>query len=103
MLNPKHKRYSEHLEELAKEGEEIAKLEKQLGSAGIKTEISEIALDKLTELGFNPALGARPLKRVIQKEIQDKLSSLILSGEIDSSSIIGIDYKGDNFDFTVKE
>ncbi|MCK5004344.1 MAG: hypothetical protein KAS21_04615, partial [Candidatus Aminicenantes bacterium] len=68
-----------------------------------KTEISESALNKLTELGFNPILGARPLKRVIQKEIQDKLSSMILSGKIDNSSIIGIDYKGDKFDFTVKE
>jgi len=82
---------------------EISKLEKQLGSAGIETEISESALDKLTELGFNPALGARPLRRVIQKEIQDKLSSMILSGEIDNSSRIKIDYKGDSFDFTVKE
>ncbi|MCK4890804.1 MAG: AAA family ATPase, partial [Candidatus Aminicenantes bacterium] len=82
---------------------ELSKLEKQLGSAGIKTKISESALNKLTELGFNPILGARPLKRVIQKEIQDKLSSMILSGKIDNSSIIGIDYKGDKFDFTVKE
>ncbi len=82
---------------------ELAKLEKQLGSAGIKTEISESALNKLAELGFNTALGARPLKRVIQKEIQDQLSSMILSGKINNSSIIKIDYKGENFDFTVKE
>ena len=82
---------------------ELAKLEKQLGSAGIKTEISESALNKLAELGFNPALGARPLKRVIQKEIQDPLSSMILSGKIDNSSTIKIDHKGENFDFTVKE
>ncbi len=82
---------------------EISKLQAQLESAGIKTEISEIALDKLAELGFNPVLGARPLKRVIQKEIQDKLSNMILAGEIDNSSIIKIEYKGENFDFTVKE
>lgn len=82
---------------------EISKLETLLRASGIKTEISEKALDKLAELGFNPALGARPLKRVIQKKIQDKLSSMILSGEINNDSTIKIDYRGDIFDFTLKE
>ncbi len=82
---------------------EISKLEIRLGAAGIKTEISEEALNKLAELGFNPVLGARPLKRIIQNKIQDKLSTMILSGEINNASTIEVDYRGDDFKFTVKK
>lgn len=81
---------------------EISKLEKLLGPAGIKIEIGKSALEKISELGFNPVLGARPLKRVIQREIQDRLSNMILSGEIEGAAIVEIIYKGENFDFSVK-
>ncbi len=82
---------------------EISKLEKLLFHSGIKIEMGEGALEKISELGFNPVLGARPLKRVIQKEIQDKLSNMILTGEIEGSSIVKIEYRGGGFKFTVKE
>jgi len=82
---------------------EISKLEKLLGPAGIKIDVGKGAIDKISEMGFNPVLGARPLKRVIQKEIQDKLSNMILSGELEGSSIVKIEYRGENFKFTVKE
>jgi len=78
---------------------EMSKLEAILEGAGIRIEVTEEVLTKLAELGFNQALGARPLKRVIQKEIQDKLSNMILKGELGDNSIVKIDYKEGRFSF----
>lgn len=78
---------------------EIKKLEKLLKSTGITIEISENALTKLAELGYNPALGARPLKRVIQREIQDRLSNMILEGKVLSNSTVKIDYLKNEWQF----
>ncbi len=84
-------------------GLEIKKLENLLGSSGISIKVTDSALNRLSKMGFNPVLGARPLKRVIQREIQDKLSNMILSGTINNSSEVKIDYEGDDFNFNVKE
>lgn len=65
---------------------------------GIKIEASEKVLDKLGEMGFDPQFGARPLKRVMQKEILNELSKEILSGNIEKDQVIGIDLD-DNKDF----
>jgi len=82
---------------------EITKMEARLGAAGIRIELDQTAMKKISELGFNPVLGARPLKRVIQREIQDPLSNMILSGETGPSSVVRIEYRGGEFRFTVKE
>ncbi len=78
---------------------EIKKLEKLLKSARISLAVSDTALARLAELGYNPVLGARPLKRVIQREIQDRLSTLILEGEVSSNSLVKIDYRGNDWKF----
>ncbi len=52
---------------------------------------TEDALDLISELGYDPQLGARPLKRVIQKHILNELSKLMLSGKIQQSSKITLD------------
>ena len=78
---------------------EIKKLEKLLQSTGISIEISDNALDRLAELGYDPALGARPLKRVIQKKIQDRLSNMILEGEVSPGTVVKIDYTGERWQF----
>lgn len=78
---------------------EIKKLERLLKSAGITIDISENALSELAELGYNPALGARPLKRVIQRKIQDELSNLILQGQILANAVVKIDYRDNEWKF----
>ena len=78
---------------------EIKKLSKLLKPSKISIDITNDAISKLAELGYNPALGARPLKRVIQQEIQDKLSTLILEGKLLQNTRIKIDYREDKFIF----
>jgi ATP-dependent Clp protease ATP-binding subunit ClpC len=53
------------------------------------------ALDKLAELGYDPEMGARPLKRVIQQKVEDALSDALLSGTFSDGDIIMVDYQED--------
>lgn len=78
---------------------EIDKLARLLHSSKIRLEVTEKALEKLAELGFNPSFGARPLRRIIQREIQDRLSSMILEGKIFPDSRITVDFRNDRFYF----
>jgi ATP-dependent Clp protease ATP-binding subunit ClpB len=78
---------------------EIDKLVKLLKSTNVSLEVTDQALDRLAELGFDPVLGARPLKRVIQREIQDRLSSVILEGKLLSGSTVRIDYRDNQLVF----
>ena len=72
-------------------------LQKLVQQSGIQLEFSDYLLDFLAENGFDPQFGARPLKRLIQKEIVNKLSKKILSGDIDKSHAVLVDV----FDGTV--
>jgi len=78
---------------------EVNKLAKLLKSAKISIEITKNALSKLAELGYNPLLGARPLKRVIQQKIQDRLSTMILEGKLLPDAAVHIDYRDNDFIF----
>ncbi len=66
-------------------------LQEMLAEQGIRLEFSDYALDYLMERGYDPQYGARPLKRVIQKEIINLLSRKIIAGEIDKSKPVLID------------
>jgi len=66
-------------------------LQKQLTQQGIELDFSDYAVDYLVDRGFDPQYGARPLKRVIQKDIINMLSKKIISGEIDKSKPVLID------------
>ncbi|WP_099867938.1 ATP-dependent chaperone ClpB [Pararhizobium haloflavum] len=67
---------------------QLARLVKLLGDRKIKLDLDEEARRWLADKGYDPAYGARPLKRVIQKEVQDPLAEKILLGEIpDGSSV----------------
>lgn len=75
-------------------------IRKRLEDTGVKIDISEKALDRLAKLGFDPNYGARPLKRVIQRELLNELSKQILAGQINKNSVIFIDLKNDvEFEF----
>ncbi|MGN7785724.1 ATP-dependent chaperone ClpB [Niabella sp. 22666] len=68
-----------------------------LQNSGLQLHFSDYALDFLAEQGFDPQFGARPLKRLIQKEIVNQLSKRILSGDVDRNTPILVDV----FDNTV--
>jgi ATP-dependent Clp protease ATP-binding subunit ClpB len=74
-------------------------LQHTLAEMGIVIEASDEALDWLAQLGYDPQLGARPLKRVIQKRILNELSKQILAGKIDKDSTIKLDMFDNNFVF----
>ncbi|MDD2411375.1 MAG: ATP-dependent chaperone ClpB [Bacteroidales bacterium] len=65
----------------------------------IELEMTDYAMDKLSELGYQPQYGARPLKRVFQKEVLNKLSKMILAGKIDKNKITILDVIDDLFVF----
>ncbi len=62
-------------------------------------ELTEAAKDKLIEIGFDPALGARPLRRAMQHEIEDRLSELILQGQLEGGEHVLVDVKDGEFQF----
>jgi ATP-dependent Clp protease ATP-binding subunit ClpB len=66
-------------------------LRKLVSASGIQLQFSAYALEFLSEQGFDPQFGARPLKRLIQKEIVNQLSKKILSGDIDKSHPVLVD------------
>ena len=70
---------------------ELSKVEKRLAAKEIKIQISEKAKEFLVKEGFDPNLGARPLKRVIQRLILDPLSVKIVTNEICEGSRVLID------------
>ena len=72
-------------------------LKVQLAKSGVDLEFTEYALEYLAENGFDPQFGARPLKRLIQKQIVNQLSKKLLSGTIDKSKPVLVDV----FDGTV--
>ena len=79
---------------------QFALVKQRLDEAGVKLEISDKALDHLATVGFDPQFGARPLKRVLQREILNELSKDILSGKINKDSLVGIDLGEDgNIEF----
>jgi ATP-dependent Clp protease ATP-binding subunit ClpB len=75
-------------------------IQKRLEESGIKIEATDTSLDKLAYLGYDPQFGARPLKRVMQREILNELSKEILAGRVKKDSIIelSLDKEG-NFQF----
>lgn len=70
---------------------QLNNLKKLVFDSGIQLQFSDYALDFLAEQGFDPQLGARPLKRLIQKEIVNQLSKRILAGDIDKSKPVLVD------------
>jgi ATP-dependent Clp protease ATP-binding subunit ClpB len=66
-------------------------LKKLVAQSGIQLQFSEYVLEFLAENGYDPQMGARPLKRLIQKKIVNQLSKRILAGDIDKSIPVLVD------------
>jgi ATP-dependent Clp protease ATP-binding subunit ClpC len=72
----------------------IAKVEERLRDRDMGIELTPTAKKLLSERGYDPVLGARPLRRTIQREIEDHLSEKILFGEVKAGQIIMVDTEG---------
>lgn len=80
---------------------QLSYLHKLLAGRHINLQLDAAAQKWLADKGYDPAYGARPLKRVIQTHLQNPLAELILKGEIPDGSTVRVGVKGDSLDFTV--
>lgn len=86
MFSPLHEREIEQIVRLQLDG-----LKNMLLTNGIKMEYTSEAVESISDAGFNPEFGARPVKRVIQRKVLNQLSKDLLGGSIDKSKTIIID------------
>lgn len=73
---------------------QLRNLEKRLGERHISLHVSDKAIKWLAEHGYDPAFGARPLKRLIMSNVEDKIADLILSGQVSDGGTVEVDVKG---------
>jgi ATP-dependent Clp protease ATP-binding subunit ClpB len=78
---------------------QFARLQKLLEDRKITLTLDAAARDWLADKGWDPAYGARPLKRVIQRYLQDPLSEMILAGEVADGDTVAISTKGNVLSF----
>ncbi|MXW23533.1 MAG: AAA domain-containing protein, partial [Chloroflexi bacterium] len=71
---------------------ELRDVRENLKEKEMSLEVSQVLLDYLGEKGFDPVFGARPLRRVIQNEVEDRLSDALLEGDFSEGSTIRLDY-----------
>ena len=79
---------------------QIRRLQTQLAEAELTLKISDAAKERLAEEGFDPAYGARPLKRIIQQRLANSLATKLLEQEVNPSDVVEIDWNGHDFTFT---
>lgn len=76
------------------------RLAERMMDRDLTVELTQAAKEQLIELGFDPALGARPLRRAMQREVEDRLSERILQGELNAGDHVHVDFKDGEFQFT---
>ncbi|MGC8852740.1 MAG: AAA family ATPase, partial [Hydrogenobacter sp.] len=77
----------------------VASVNKRLEERNIKLQLTEEAKKELVKLGYDPAYGARPLKRVVQRYLETPLAEKIIKGEIKDNTTVVVDYNGESFSF----
>ncbi len=82
---------------------QLRALGKLLGHRRVKLEVTGAAKDRLAELGYEPSFGARPLKRLILKELQDPMAEALLAGGYGPGDTIVVDVAGEGFGFSKKQ
>ena len=81
-------------------GMQVERLRERLAEQDIALELTDAALDKLGEAGFDPVYGARPLKRAIQQRLENPLSKRLLAGEFGGRDAVSVDVSGDELVFS---
>jgi ATP-dependent Clp protease ATP-binding subunit ClpB len=79
---------------------QVKRLRKLLADKRIRLTLTEEAERELARRGYDPDYGARPLKRVIQRDIQNALAMKLLTGEVREGDAVRVDVEGDEFTFT---
>ena len=82
---------------------QIKDIQTRLSEHGLSVELTEQATEWLANVGYDPAFGARPLKRALQKHIESPLSISLLSGEFTRGDIVLVDIDGEEIVFKKKE
>jgi ATP-dependent Clp protease ATP-binding subunit ClpB len=80
-------------------GIQVARLNKLLADRNLAVELTPAAVTRLAREGFDPVFGARPVKRVIQQEVQNELAMRLLKGEVAQGDRVRLDVKNDQFIF----
>ena len=81
----------------------LKKVRKNLAKSGIAIELDDKAMNLIADLGYDPQFGARPLKRVIQKELVNGLSKLVLSGELSDGDLVKVSTDKIGIAFSIEE
>jgi ATP-dependent Clp protease ATP-binding subunit ClpB len=81
---------------------QLARLRARLAERKIELDLTDAALDHLAAAGYDPVYGARPLKRVLQRELETILGRKLLDGSVSDSSIVTIDIEGDGLTFRTR-
>ena len=80
---------------------QVEDMARRLASRRITLDVSEPAKGWLTRVGYDPAYGARPLRRTVQREIGDRLATLLLSGDVEDGDRVRVDVSEDLSGLTV--
>jgi len=81
----------------------IREVERRLAERSIKLEVNEEAKAWLAQKGYDPVYGARPLRRAIQRYMENPISTKILQGEFKEGDTVAISLKKDNLSFTTRK
>jgi ATP-dependent Clp protease ATP-binding subunit ClpC len=79
----------------------VRRLRDRLLDRDLSIEMSDAAKDRLIDIGFDPTLGARPLRRAMQSEIEDRISERILDGDLTAGDHIKVDFAEGEFEFEI--
>jgi ATP-dependent Clp protease ATP-binding subunit ClpB len=71
---------------------QLGRLRERLAERNIKLELTDAAKEHVVKVGYDPAFGARPLKRVLQKEVETNLGRKLLQGDIRDGQTVKVDY-----------
>jgi ATP-dependent Clp protease ATP-binding subunit ClpB len=96
-----HRLSLEHMTEIV--GIQLRYLNQLLAEQGLALETSDAAVERLAREGYDPDFGARPLKRVIQRLVQDPLANMVLSGEVAPDSRIVLEVEGGELKLSASE
>jgi ATP-dependent Clp protease ATP-binding subunit ClpC len=81
----------------------LVRLQNQMKEHGLQMQLTDEAKELLVEQGYDPTMGARPLRRAIQRLIEDPLSDEILSGRLKEGTMVIVDRDGDDVKLITKE
>ena len=96
-----HRLETEHIRQIAEI--QLGNVRELIAKRDISIELTDAAVDLLIQEGYDPAYGARPLKRVIQQRIIDPLAMQVIQNEVRDGDLLFVDAKDDDLTFTVTE